>query len=92
MAYLLGIDIGTSGTKSLLCDDKGVILATATSEHGISQPHPGWSEQAPTEWWNATVSSVNAALSKAGISGKDVQGIGLSGVSSALTRAPSCAR
>ena len=35
---LLGIDIGTSGTKTLLCDDRGKVLATAMAEHGISAP------------------------------------------------------
>jgi xylulokinase len=54
MPYLLGIDIGTSGTKTLICDENGTVLATATAEHPISSPKPGWSEQNPDDWWKAT--------------------------------------
>src|SRR5689334_11761221 len=45
MGHLLGIDIGTSGTKTLICDEKGKVLATAMAEHAIYSPRPGWSEQ-----------------------------------------------
>ena len=47
MSAYLGIDLGTSGTKSLVCRADGTILATATAEHPISHPQPGWSEQQP---------------------------------------------
>src|SRR6266542_4167468 len=53
MPHLLGIDIGTSGTKTLVCDEDGKVLATATAEHPISSPRPGWSEQNPQDWWAA---------------------------------------
>src|SRR4051812_1989420 len=43
MPHLLGIDIGTSGTKTLICDEDGKVLATAMAEHPISSPKPGWS-------------------------------------------------
>ena len=42
MPHLLGIDIGTSGTKTLICDEDGKVLATAMAEHRISSPKPGW--------------------------------------------------
>jgi xylulokinase len=80
MAYLLGIDIGTSGTKALICDDEhGHVLATATAEHPISQPKPGWSEQDPQDWWRATCAAVKDVLKKANVKPADVQAIGLSG-------------
>lgn len=47
MDYLLGIDIGTSGTKSIVIDTEGKVLATATCEHDIVSPRAGWSEQDP---------------------------------------------
>jgi len=53
MPHLLGIDIGTSGTKTLVCDEDGRVLATAVAEHPISSPKPGWSEQNPEDWWQA---------------------------------------
>jgi xylulokinase len=79
MSYLLGIDIGTSGTKTLLCDYTGNVLATATDEHGISSPQPGWSEQDPLEWWRATCTATKAVLKKAKVKGDQVTAIGLSG-------------
>jgi len=79
MSYLLGIDIGTSGTKTLLADPEGTVLATAMSEHGIASPHPGWSEQDPRQWWEATREATRRLLEKAGVRGEQVTGIGLSG-------------
>ena len=79
MAYLLGIDIGTSGTKSLVCDLEGNVLATATAEHDIASPQPGWSEQDPQWWWDATVQATRAVVKKAKVKAGDCKGIGLSG-------------
>jgi xylulokinase len=79
MPYLLGIDIGTSGTKTLICDEKGAVLATAMAEHAISSPKPGWSEQDPLDWWDATCKATKAVLKKAKVKPADVGGIGLSG-------------
>jgi xylulokinase len=79
MAALLGIDIGTSGTKTLLIDEQGRTLASATAEYPLSTPRPGWAEQEPEDWWRATVATVREALAKSGLSGRDVGGIGLSG-------------
>jgi xylulokinase len=79
MAYLLGIDIGTSGTKTLICDARGVVLATAMAEHPISSPKPGWSEQDPLDWWQATISATKNVLKKAKLKGEAISAIGLSG-------------
>src|SRR3954465_13548152 len=79
MPHLLGIDIGTSGTKTLISDDDGKVLATAMAEHPISSPKPGWSEQNPEDWWQATIKATKAVLKKARLKGSDIGGIGLSG-------------
>lgn len=79
MSAYLGIDLGTSGTKSLVCREDGAILATATAEHPISHPHPGWSEQNPQDWWASAVQSAKSAIAQSGISGSELKGIGLSG-------------
>jgi len=79
MAYYLGIDIGTSGTKALVMDAQAKVLAAATGEHAISAPKPGWSEQDPATWWQATVQAVRQAIAQAGVDGKQIAGIGLSG-------------
>lgn len=79
MSYLLGIDIGTSGTKTLICDQRGKVLATASAPHTVQSPKPGWSEQSPEQWWAATIRATGAVLSKAKIKGTQVSAIGLSG-------------
>lgn len=79
MSHLLGIDIGTSGTKTLICDTNGQVLATANTSHTVESPHPGWSEQDPQQWWAATCKAVKAALKKAKLKGGDIAAVGLSG-------------
>ena len=79
MSYLLGIDIGTSGTKTLVCDQEGKVLATAMAPHPISTPKPGWSEQNPLDWWQAVCTATKAVLKKAGLGGGEIKAIGLSG-------------
>lgn len=79
MGVTLGIDIGTSGTKTLAIDQTGAILATASAEYPCDHPRPGWSEQDPELWWDATVRTVGQVLEKADLKPADVQGIGLSG-------------
>ena len=58
MSITLGIDIGTSGTKTIAIDDKGTILASASAEYPCDHPRPGWSEQDPELWWKATKQTV----------------------------------
>ncbi|MDH3583860.1 MAG: xylulokinase [Phycisphaerae bacterium] len=79
MAFLLGIDIGTSGTKALVCDPRGKVLATAMAEHAISHPEPGWSEQDPRDWWEAVGTATKKVLAKAKVGSQPCRGIGLSG-------------
>ncbi len=83
MGYLLGIDVGTSGTKSAVFAEDGTLVASATAEYPLYQPHPGWAEQLPEDWWQGVVASVRAVLQKGqlarGITARDIGGIGLSG-------------
>lgn len=76
---LIGIDIGTSGTKSVLFDDKGNALASDTVEYPLYQPRNGWAEQDPEDWRNAVCLSVSHVLLKSGVKAVDIKGIGLSG-------------
>ncbi|HFE52165.1 MAG TPA: xylulokinase, partial [Bacteroidetes bacterium] len=78
-AHYLGVDIGTSGTKALLMDETGRVLATATEEYPLHVPKPNWSEQDPGDWWRATVVSIRSVLEKSGVSPDSVRGLGLSG-------------
>ena len=60
MAYLLGIDIGTSGVKAVVIDRDGTIAAQGTAALTVQRPHPLWSEQDPDAWWQATDAAVRA--------------------------------
>jgi xylulokinase len=79
MSIYLGIDIGTSGTKTLAIDAQGKILADASQEYPCYNPKPLWSEQDPEDWWKAVVATVRKVVEKAGLKPADVAGIGLSG-------------
>ncbi len=79
MNYLIGIDIGTSGTKTVLFDEEGKVIASATSEYGMSQPQNGWAEQNPSDWWKAVCETSKAVLQKNEIDASSIKGIGLSG-------------
>ena len=58
MSYFLGVDIGTSGTKTILINEKGRILAEASASYRLFHPKPMWSEQNPDDWWKATVKTM----------------------------------
>ena len=75
----LGIDVSTTGAKALLIDDKGAVVATATTPLTLSTPKPLWSEQDPHEWWSGTAKSIRSVLAAAEAKGADVAAVGLTG-------------
>jgi xylulokinase len=75
----LGIDIGTSSVKSVLIDANHTVIGTASASLEVSRPHPGWSEQAPADWWHATNATVAELKAKYPAEIAAVEGIGLSG-------------
>lgn len=79
MSVFLGVDIGTSGTKTIAIREDGTILASATVEYPLYSPKPGWSEQNPEDWWQATVSTIQMILKSGKVKATEVKGIGLSG-------------
>lgn len=79
MGHYLGIDIGTSGTKTLLIDQTGKVLAESNAGYPVQQPKPGWTQQDPDDWWAATVKTVRTVMNKSELRPGDVKAIGLSG-------------
>ncbi len=82
MQALLGIDLGTTGVKAALFAEDGHVLADAFFDYPLFHPHPGWAEQNPADWWQATISAIRICLdegSKHGVQPTDVRGVGLSG-------------
>ncbi len=79
MKYVLGIDLGTSGTKTVLFDQEGHGICSATVEYPMYQPQNGWAEQDPKDWWNAAVETIRTVLTKSGVNKEDVVSLGISG-------------
>ena len=79
MKYAIGVDIGTSGTKSVLFDETGAVMASASAEYPLYQPQNGYAEQDPEDWYHAAVSTIHQIVEQAGISTAEIVGIGLSG-------------
>lgn len=79
MTYLLGIDVGTSGSKALLIDESGAPRVSHTEEYAMATPRPLWAEQDPEDWWAATCRATRSVIEKAGVSAKQVVGVGLTG-------------
>ena len=79
MPYLMGIDIGTTGTKTLIINEKGEVVGSSNFDHTLQTPAPGWAEQDPAEWWQAVRNGIPAALANAGIKADQVAALGLSG-------------
>ena len=79
MTLFLGIDVSTTGAKALLIDEQGQVVSSASTPLTLSTPRPLWSEQDPHEWWAGTVSSIRQALARAGVDGKAVSAVGLTG-------------
>jgi xylulokinase len=75
MATLIGVDVGTSGTRALAVTTDGELVAEANRPHELLTPRPGWSEQDPGEWWDAA----QAALAEVAAAAEDVVGLGLTG-------------
>jgi xylulokinase len=77
---VLGIDVGTGGTRAVLIDPRGRVMSAATAEHApMSSPHIGWAEQAPDDWWRAACQAIKECLAKSGTDAQDVSAIGLTG-------------
>ncbi len=79
LRYLIGVDIGTSGTKSIIADETGKVVASKTEEYPLYTPRPGWAEQQPEDWWEAVVKSVRAIVAKAQLPAEAYVGLSLSG-------------
>ena len=78
MDCVLGIDVGTGGTRAVLVDRAGAIAASATCEHvPFASPHTGWAEQDPHDWWKAAGSAIQQVLSR--VESPTIACVGLAG-------------
>jgi len=77
---LLGIDVGTGGTRAVLIDPKGTLAASQTAEHvAFASPQTGWAEQDPHDWWRATCNAIKRVLATSGTDSSEIAAVGFSG-------------
>jgi len=80
MSYMMGIDVGTTGTRAVIVRPDGHVVGAATGDHRpMRMAKPGWAEQDPEDWWQATLVAIRAALEEAGLKGSDIVAVGFSG-------------
>jgi len=77
--FLLGIDLGTSGVRALLMDDRGSVAGSCSEEYPLATPRPAWAEQSPEHWWRATRRAVRRLLAQTATEPCAIAGIGLTG-------------
>jgi xylulokinase len=86
MALAMGIDLGTSSAKTVLVDEEGHVVATASAGYPLQTPHPDWVEQSPSDWWHAVCKTIRQAIQeltanpkRRSLSAHDIKGLSLSG-------------
>lgn len=79
MEYLMGIDLGTSGTKTVLFDREGTVVASSSAEYPLYQEKNGWVEQDPQDWWQAASDTIADVIERTGIDAGEIRGVGISG-------------
>lgn len=80
MQYILASDLGSGSCKTVILNESGRLVASASAEYPTFYPYPGWVEQNPADWWQAFVQTVRQVMSQAGIAASDIACIGLVGV------------
>jgi len=78
LSYLLGTDIGTLGTKTVLVDPRGRVMAHSFKEYGVITPKQGWAEQWPQVWADAAYATVRETVERSGVNPRDIAGAAIS--------------
>ncbi|NWF82420.1 MAG: xylulokinase [Bryobacteraceae bacterium] len=78
--YWLGIDIGTGGSRALVVNEHGAVVAGFTAPHeDMKMERPMWAEQRPENWWDAAQKAIAGVMAQAGVKGDEIAAVGLSG-------------
>jgi len=78
--YLIGTDIGTTGTKTVILDEKGNLLSKASKTYKVNTPKASWAEQDADVWVDAFIQSLKESVEKANINPSEIAGVSLSGL------------
>jgi len=79
MNYIIAHDLGTSGNKATLYDERGVLVASSTTAYGVSTLRPGYVEQNPDDWWSAVASSMRDLLASSKVPASAIACVTFSG-------------
>ncbi|WP_068776726.1 gluconokinase [Paenibacillus sp. FJAT-26967] len=74
----MGLDIGTTSTKTIITDGKGVLLGAGEAGYPLDVPQPSWAEQDPDLMFEAVLKSIQEAIQKSGIDARQLEAIGFS--------------
>ena len=77
MNYFIGVDVGTSATKSVLFDENGSVIASDSQSYELKQPHNGWAQQNPMDWKNAVIKTIKEISSQ--VDAESIRAVGVSG-------------
>ena len=78
--HVIGIDVGTGGTRAVIMNENGRIVASATEEHEpFASPKIGWAEQRPEDWWRAAKIAIRKAMEAGKLRGEEIMCVGFSG-------------
>jgi len=76
--YLVGTDIGTNSTKTILVSPEGEVLGSGNAGYEVEQPEPSWAQQWPDVWVEATYDSIQQAIDEADVDPAAIRGISIS--------------
>lgn len=79
MGIVIGLDVGTSGTKAVAVNPAGTVLASALVEYPLHSPHPGWAEQDPADWKRAALEALRQLTAAPEVDAAAIAGVGLTG-------------
>lgn len=79
MKFLLGIDVGTTSTRAILINENCKLIASSICDYNLITPKPGWAEQIPDDWWNASIKTIKDVIEKSNVSPENIVCVGLSG-------------
>jgi ribulokinase len=78
MKYLIGVDIGTQGTKAVLINPKGEVIAHSYKGYDVETPKPSWAQQWPEPWVDATFETIKGVIDKSNVNSEDIKGVAIS--------------
>jgi xylulokinase len=79
-SLVLGLDVGTTGTKAVLADPLTGVVAQASAPAALGSPHPGWAQAETAQWWENVCLLVPRVLREAGATAADVAAVAATGM------------